>query len=313
MSWNGRSSEFNELVGYGPLAGGTLTAGGSISNLMALIAVRDNVMHERAGLAPFAAGIGSLGLRPVVLCTDATHFSVGRAAGIAGLGEEAIIRVPSDALGRLDPGILDCVISELPPGTVPVAVIACAGATDQGWVDDLRGIAEVTRRHGIWLHADAAYGGGALFSSALRGMLDGIEEADSVTLDMHKFGWTPASSGVFLVREARALRHLSAAATTLNNADDVAAGFVGLYGDSIQATRRADAFKVAVTMAVLGREGLGQMVDACRDLATYAAGLIDDEPRLELGAVPAISTVLFRYVPAAGDADAFAGRLRRRF
>jgi L-2,4-diaminobutyrate decarboxylase len=305
-------AELAGLVGYGPRSGGTLTAGGSLSNLMAILTARDNVMHEHLGKVPFATGIAGLGMRPVILCTDATHFSVGRAAGIAGLGEDAVIRVPSDLLGRLSPEALEMTITRLPADAIPVAVIACAGATDQGWVDDLDAIADVARRYGIWSHADAAYGGGLLFSARLRPMLDGLEAYDSVTMDLHKFGWTPASAGVFLVREASSLRHLSSSATTLNNADDVENGFVGLYGDSLQATRRVDALKVAATMAALGRNGLGRMVEMCHDLAQYAARRIGGEPRLELAAIPAISTVLFRYLPEAGDADAFTGRLRRR-
>src|SRR5262249_55527012 len=151
-------------------------------------------------------------------------------------------------------------------------------------VDDLPGIARVARRHGIWSHADAAYGGGVLFSERLRPMLNGISEYDSVTMDLHKFGWTPASTGVFLVRHEASLGHLSAAATTLNTADDVDAGFVGLYGDSVQATRRVDALKVVATMTVLGRAGLGHMVEECHDLALHAASRINAEPRLELAA-----------------------------
>ncbi|MDF5753260.1 pyridoxal-dependent decarboxylase [Spongiactinospora sp. TRM90649] len=309
-------AELAALVGYGPQAGGTLTAGGSISNLMAVLTARDNVAHRRVGRVPFSTGLAGLGVRPVVLCTDATHFSLGRAVGIVGLGEDAIVRVPSDALGRLYPDALEHTIAGLPEDVIPAAVIACAGATDQGWVDDLPAIAEVARRHGIWSHADAAYGGGVLFSDRMRPMLAGIEEYDSVTMDLHKFGWTPASTGVFLVRESASLRHLSAAATTLNNTDDVDAGFVGLYGDSIQATRRVDALKVRATMAVLGREGLGRMVERCHELALHAARRVEAEPRLELAATPAVSTVLFRYIPrdAAGDGevDAFTGTLRRQ-
>lgn len=225
--------ELAGLVGYGPGAGGTVTAGGSISNLMAVLASRDRVLGERFGLRPFAQGLTGLGMRPVVLATHATHFSIGRAAGIVGLGDETIVRVPSDNLGRLEPARLERALAGLPAGTVPVAVVACVGSTDQGWVDDVAALAEVTRRHGVWLHADAAYGGGALFSRRLRSRLAGIAEADSVTLDLHKFGWTSATSGIFLVRDANAMASLAQQTTTLNVDDDAEAGFLGLYGNSV--------------------------------------------------------------------------------
>ncbi|SCF47991.1 L-2,4-diaminobutyrate decarboxylase [Micromonospora carbonacea] len=303
--------ELGELVGYGPDAGGTITAGGSISNLMAVLAARDRVLAQRCGWRPFAQGLTGLDKRPVVLATDATHFSIGRAVGIVGLGEDMIVRVPSDELGRLLPEELERTLAGLPEDVVPVAAIACVGATDQGWVDDVAALAEVTRRHGVWLHADAAYGGGALFSPRLRPRLDGIAEADSVTLDLHKFGWTSATSGIFLVRDASVMTPLAQQTTTLNADDDAEAGFIGLYGSSVQATRRAEAFKIAVTMNALGRDGMAAMVDGCHDLACYAADRVEAEPALELAARPSMSTVLLRY-RHDGDVDAFNGELRRQ-
>ncbi|GAA1542743.1 aminotransferase class V-fold PLP-dependent enzyme [Dactylosporangium maewongense] len=306
-----------DVVGYGPAAGGTITAGGSISNLMAILTARDSVMRRESGVVPFFDGLGGTGRRPVVLATDATHFSIGKAVGITGIGEQAIVRVPSDALGRLDPSQLQRTLENLPDDAVPVAAIACVGSTDQGWVDDLPALADVCGRWGVWLHADAAYGGGALFSPRLRGRLAGLERADSVTLDLHKFGWTPATSGIFLVSDAAHLAPLSGqTTTTLNADDDKAAGYIGLYGQSVQATRRAEAFKIAVTMGALGRTGMAEMVDGCHDLARYAAGQVAAHPRLELAAEPSLSTVLFRYLPAGADGDdarldAFNGALRR--
>jgi len=307
------TDELARIVGYGPGAGGTITAGGSISNLMALLVARDNVTANRLGRTGFADGMTEFGRRPVVLCSPATHFSVGRAVGVTGIGERQILRVPTDTVGRIIPRELDAMLTDLPADLLPVALVACAGATDLGWVDDLPALAEIARRHGVWLHADAAYGGGALFSDRLRGLLDGIAQADSVTLDLHKFGWTPASSAVFLVRDARTLGFMDAASTTLNADDDRAQGFFGRYDTSVQATRRVNALKIAVTLRTLGREGLAAMVDACHELAKHAADRIEAEPALELAARPPLSTVVFRCLPGDGrDPDTFNGELRRR-
>jgi L-2,4-diaminobutyrate decarboxylase len=307
------TSELARIVGYGPDAGGTITAGGSISNLMAMLVARDNVAGQRLGRTGFAAGVANLGKQPVVLCSPATHFSVGRAVGVTGIGEEQIIRVPTDTIGRIVPAALDELLTNLSDDLLPVALIACAGATDLGWVDDLPALARVAHKHGVWLHADAAYGGGALFSDRLRGMLDGIAQADSVTLDLHKFGWSPASSAIFLVKDARSLGFMDQASTTLNADDDKKHGFFGRYHTSVQATRRVNALKIAVALRTLGREGLAAMVDGCHDLAVHAADRIESEPALELAARPILSTVVFRYLPADGrDPDAFNGELRRR-
>jgi L-2,4-diaminobutyrate decarboxylase len=304
--------ELAALVGYGPEAGGTITAGGSISNIMAMLVARDEAYARRFGESSFRIGVAGHGVRPVVLCTETVHFSVDRGASIAGIGTDAIVRVPTDDVGRMLPEEADRLLSGLAPDQLPVILLVCAGSTDFGWVDPLPELAEVARRHGVWLHADAAYGGGALFSDRLRPLFDGIALADSVTLDLHKFGWTPASSGIFLVRQGEHLRHLAAQQTSLNSPDDAAEGFIGRYGSSIQATRRCDALKIAATLSAYGRTGLGEMVDACHALAVHGAARVAAEPRLELAAEPVLSTVLFRYLPADGaDPDRFNSRLRR--
>lgn len=306
--------ELAALVGYGPEAGGTFTAGGSISNIMSMLVARDVAFHRRFGSSGLAAGLSGRAARPVVLCTDTVHFSVDRGAGIAGIGIDNILRVPTDSLGRMLPEQADRMLGALTGDDVPVILLVCAGSTDYGLVDPLPELAEVARRHGVWLHADAAFGGGALFSDTLRPMFAGIEQADSVTMDLHKYGWTPAPAGVFLVKREADLGHLAAQQTSLNAPDDVAEGFVGRYGTSLQATRRVDALKIAAMLGSLGRRGVGDLVDACHGLALGAAARIEREPRLELAATPALSSVLFRFRPAAGTearADAFNSALRR--
>ncbi|MFC6086606.1 pyridoxal phosphate-dependent decarboxylase family protein [Sphaerisporangium aureirubrum] len=306
-----------ELVGYGAGAGGTLTSGGSVSNLMALTAARDDVIAAARGRYVFQEGLIDIGVQPVILAPKGIHFSVARAARLLGVGEDHVLTVPVDRHGRMIPEEADRILGSLPglPGDqVAVALVACAGSTDLGVVDPLPEVAEVARRHGVWLHADAAYGGGALFSERLRPMLDGLALADSVTLDLHKFGWSPASSAALLVRREETLISFGLQPTTCLSADDdTCAGYIGLQNTSLQTTRRADALKIAVTMRTLGRAAMGAMVDACHDLARHAAARIAAEPRLELAAEPPLTAVLFRYLPAAPlDADAFNGALRRR-
>ncbi|MGO4426643.1 pyridoxal-dependent decarboxylase, partial [Streptomyces sp. MCAF7] len=105
--------ELAAIAGYGPGAGGTLTAGGSLSNLMAVLAARDTMVTTRSGGTPFAQGLAAVNGRPVVICSEATHFSIGRSVGITGLGEDAIVRAPADRFGRLIPAELERLLSEL--------------------------------------------------------------------------------------------------------------------------------------------------------------------------------------------------------
>ncbi|MCD0484237.1 pyridoxal-dependent decarboxylase [Streptacidiphilus sp. ASG 303] len=304
-----------ELVGYdGAEAGGTLTSGGSVSNLMAMTMARDTTIAEKLGRYAFQEGLLRLGVQPVVLCPRGVHFSVERAVRLLGIGEDNIITVPVDKQGRMIPEEADRILTGLPEDRIAVALVAVAGSTDLGIVDPLPELAAVARRHGVWLHADAAYGAGALFSPRLRPMLDGLAQADSVTLDLHKFGWTPASSAALLVRRAETMSSFGLQPTTCLSADDdTCAGYIGAQNTSLQTTRRVDALKIAVSMRALGRETVAAMVDTCHDLARHAAARIAAEPRLELGTEPPLTAVLFRYLPGHGlDADDFNGRLRRR-
>ena len=193
--------------------------------------------------------------------------------------------------------------------------MATAGTTDFGSIDPLPEIADIAARHRVWLHVDAAYGFGALFSERLAPRLAGLERADSITLDLHKLGWQPAAASVLLVSDAAAFEAVDRKVPYLNPVDDSEAGLDGLLGRSLQTTRRADAVKVAATLLAHGRRGLGELVDACHDLARHAERRILREPRLELVAPAELTTVVFRHRARAEDAageDAFNGRLRRR-
>jgi L-2,4-diaminobutyrate decarboxylase len=195
--------------------------------------------------------------------------------------------------------------------------VATAGTTDLGSIDPLPQLAALVRNANtpgrLWLHVDAAYGGGALFSDRLRGLLDGIAHADSVSLDLHKYGWQPAAAGVFLTRHRNAWQALEREVAYLNARDDSAAGLPDLLGRSLRTTRRPDAFKIAVTLRALGRAGLGELVDRCHDLARYAAAATSRHPDLELAASPTLSTVVFRYRSAdRRRSDDVNAALRRR-
>jgi L-2,4-diaminobutyrate decarboxylase len=294
------------LVGYPQpeRTAGVFTTGGTESNLTGLLLARDAAPREA-----FTAG------RLTVHCSAAAHFSVARAAGVLGLAADAVVPVETSADGRLDPRVLDWALADArADGRAPMCVVATAGTTDLGAIDPLRAVAAVARRHGVRLHVDAAYGGGALFSRRLAPLLDGLGLADTIGLDLHKLGWQPVAAGVLLAADAAMFAPLDQRAAYLNPADDEDAGYTSLLGRSLRTTRRTDAFKVAVTLRTLGREGLGALVDRCHDLARYAAELIAAEPRLELTAEPVLTSVLFRYLPTGPHPgpDRVNAALRRR-
>jgi L-2,4-diaminobutyrate decarboxylase len=324
------------LAGYGRGSAGVMTSGGTESNLMGLLLGRDFAVRRSTGADASAVGVVPGSVR--VLCSAAAHFSVQRSAGLLGLGENAVVPVPVDACHRMevralaellggpalhDPGLAgaglagagladsaqagSALAASALVGRAAAVVVATAGTTDAGAIDPLPEIAALARAHGAWLHVDASYGGGALFSDRLRPVLSGLACADSIALDLHKLGWQPVPAGVFLARSAEAFGPLERRVAYLNPADDEDAGYPSLLGRSLRTTRRADAVKLAVTFRALGRRGLGELVDACHDLARYAAGAIEAHTQLELSSNPVLTTVVFRY---RGD-DEVNARLRR--
>lgn len=282
------------LVGYDPgAAGGVITSGGTESNLMGLLLAREQA-----------------GGRLRVFCSEVAHFSVRRNAGLLGLGEAAVITVPVDDEHRMDPGALARLLDAAgsADGSAPACVVATAGSTDFGSIDPLPEVTAICAARGAWCHVDAAYGGGALFSDRLAGLVSGVDGADSVALDLHKLGWQPVAAGVFLTARAVALAPLARRVAYLNPADDEAAGYPSLLGNSLRTTRRVDAFKIAVTLRALGRGGLGRLVDACHDLARHAARRVAATDCLELAAEPVLTTVVFRHT----GGDLVNAALRRR-
>lgn len=299
------------LAGFGPEAEGVLTPGGSISNLLAVLIARD------AAAAVVGVDVRRHGLQgldnPVVFCSELAHFSVQRACAALGLGEDAAITIASDENFRMRTDVLADELAK--PGRTPVAVIATAGTTDFGSVDPIAAIADLARRYGAWMHVDAAYGFGALFSDRLAPLMAELPHADSVTLDLHKIGWQPAATSVLLVADRNKFSALGRSVDYLNPADDIDSGLDGLLGRSLQTTRRPDAVKVATTLTAYGRAGLGTMLDTCHELAHAAAARVVADSNLELLAPVTLTTVLFRVAGRRlepGTLDALQGEVRRR-
>ncbi|GAA3171993.1 aminotransferase class V-fold PLP-dependent enzyme [Streptomyces virens] len=263
-----------------------VTTGGTESNQLALLLARE----AHGGALRLVHGANA-------------HHSLPRAAWLLGLPEPVVVPAPA---GTLDPGALGDVLARLPG---PLLVAATAGTTDTGRIDPLPEIAARCAAHGARLHVDAAYGGPLLFSDRHRPLLTGLDAAHTVTLDLHKLGWQPVPAGLLTVRDPGDLTALRHRADYLNADDDTAAGLPDLLGRSLRTTRRADVLKLAVTLKSLGRAGLGGLVDRVCDLAQEFAGLVHDDPRLDLHARPVISTVLFR---PAGAGEGAVAALRRR-
>ncbi|MGD2063453.1 MAG: pyridoxal-dependent decarboxylase, partial [Nitrospirota bacterium] len=240
------------LIGFDARADGVCTSGGSVSNLIAILAARSHHFPEvwQAGCA---------GLRPRAFISEDAHYSVLRAFGIIGLGTDCLRSVATDAVGRMVVADLAAAIAESArEGARPFLVVAGAPNTPLGAFDPLPEIAGLCREQGLWLHVDAAHGGGFLFSDRLRSRLSGIDGADSVSMDGHKMLFQPSSQGWVLFREGgNAYGAFRQAVPYLLGPDGQDTAFDAI-GKSLQCTRRLDALKLWVCWQAYGRSAFGR-------------------------------------------------------
>ena len=279
---------------------GIFTSGGTQSNLQALFLARENLL--RAHSESSRRGVMS---RLRILTTSQTHFSVTRAAHILGLDAEAVVTVDTDTAGRMDAEALAEYLRDInDTGGIAMAVVATAGTTDLGVIDPLDAIAEICEARNVWLHVDAAYGGGLLWAPRRKHLLEGIGRATSVTIDFHKTFFQPVSSSALLVRD------LDLFAPTLHHNDYLnpeaeahsAEAEPNQVDKSLQTTRRFDALKLWTTLRARGGEEIGSMVDTVCDLAADVRDLLETQPDFDVLGASDLSTVLFRFVPELDDA-----------
>ncbi|WP_030297848.1 pyridoxal phosphate-dependent decarboxylase family protein [Streptomyces katrae] len=290
-----------QRIGLGPDADGIFTSGGSQSNFHALLLARDEACRKVMQSSERALPKSEVLPKLRIFTSEASHFSVKKSAAMLGLGYEAVIAVPVDRNRRMDTSVLALELENCAAeGLFPMAVVATAGTTDFGSIDPLPEIAHLAAEHSAWMHVDAAYGCGLLISPTRRHLLDGIERADSVTVDYHKSFFQPVSSSAMLVRDRDTLKHATYHADYLNPRRMAEERIPNQVDKSIQTTRRFDALKLWMTLRTMGAEGLGSLFDEVIDLAAAGWDIIDADPRFEVVVKPQISTLVFRYVPG-GD------------
>jgi len=285
---------FRQWVGYPVEASGVLLSGGSAANLTALACVRET---HPAGRSPHAR----------IYVSPETHSSLERATRILGFQRGQIRVLPTDGRGRLLPEALAAAVEEdARAGLAPFLAIGNAGTTSTGAVDPLRELAAVCAEHGLWLHADAAYGGFAVLTERGRALLDGLELADSITLDPHKWLFQPYEAGCLLVRRAELLHRAFHIIADYLQDTAVAGAEVNFADRGIQLTRSARALKIWISLQYFGVDTFRRAIDRALDLALHAQRIIEAMPQLELLSPAALSIVCFRRrLPVEGpDAEA---------
>ncbi len=295
-------------------AAGTFTSGGTQSNYMGLLLARDAFLKSRLQWSAQKRGLPAQASQMRILCSEVAHFTVEKSAAQLGLGTDAVVRVAVDNEFRMRPESLRIALDGMrDQDLLPFAVVATAGTTDFGSVDPLSEIAALAKAAGAWLHVDAAYGGVLLFSGRHREKLNGVDSADSVSMDFHKLFWQPIPASAFLLRDARNFELIELHADYLNPETHDEQGIPNLVTSSLQTTRRFDVLKLWFSFQLLGREKLGAMIDRTIELASFAARAVSSSS-LQLVHGGSLSTVVFRYVPAGTglDVDELNAAIRQR-
>ncbi|MEP7059827.1 MAG: pyridoxal-dependent decarboxylase [Actinomycetota bacterium] len=297
-------SWLRELMGMPRDGWGVLTSGGVMANLMALTVARDIHLARLRGTPdepPRAARLE--GVR--IYASDQTHFSVARGLDVLGFPPECLHLIDSDERFRLrGPAVQAAVTADREAGLVPFAISAVAGSTNTGSVDDIVGLADVAEREDLWLHVDAAYGGAARLSPAAAARVSGLERADSVTVDPHKWFYQAYDIGGLIVRRREDLRTTFHRAPEYYRTNDPEAEPLNWYHYSIEGTRRFRALKLWMSWKHLGTRGFAALVEHDIRLAAHLAVLCREADDFEaVPAEPELSVVCFRHIPDGIVAD----------
>lgn len=291
---------FCTMLGLPEGSGGVLTTGGSMANLIAVVTARRERLPKDF-------------LRGVLYASSEAHHSVQKAALIAGFPPENVREIVVDDRFRLSlPALENAVRDDRARGLEPFLVVASAGTTGTGAIDDLPAVAAVAKREALWLHVDAAYGGFFALTERGRAALRGIEQADSVTLDPHKGMFLPYGTGCVLVRDQQALRRTHAVSGSYMprmQTDDDLVDFCDL---SPELSRDARGLRVWLPLKMHGASAFRDALDEKIDLARYAADALRTFPNVEIVAEPELSLLAFRVAPPGldgQDLDAFNRRL----
>ncbi|TKC95232.1 pyridoxal phosphate-dependent decarboxylase family protein [Polyangium fumosum] len=294
---------FCALAGYGPSSGGWLCSGGSIANLAAVVAAREAKLGEA-----FEGG--------VLYTSEGGHHSISKAARIAGFPRRNTRVLPVDASFRLRRDALATAVAEdRAAGRRPFLVVAQAGSTPVGAVDDLAALADVCAAEGLWLHVDAAYGGFFLLTERGRAALAGIERADSIALDPHKGLFLPYGTGCLLVKELATLRSAfaeTAAYLPPSQEDEDHWNFADL---GLELSRPARGLRIWLPLWLHGASAFRDALNEKLDLARSASARVGALPGVRIVAEPALSLFAFRVEPPgmhAAELDAFNRRVLAR-
>jgi aromatic-L-amino-acid decarboxylase len=294
------------MLGFPPGASGVFVTGTSIANLMAVWVARTAALGQTVR----QHGLSGEGALLTAYTSTAAHGCVSKAMDLAGFGSDALRSMPVDRSHRVDVAAMRAQIErDREIGLRPFLVVGSAGTVDIGAIDDLEALSALCREEKLWFHVDGAYGALGVLSPALAPLLAGLQDADSIALDFHKWGQVPYDAGFLLVRDSQ--RHLDAFAAPAvylrRETRGLAAGSPWPCDLGPDLSRGFRALKTWFTLKAYGTEKLGAMIERTCALARYLEAKVSVEPRLELLAPAQLNIVCFRY--RAGESDRVNGAI----
>ena len=276
-------------LGYPESAGGLLTSGGSAASLDAFVAARESAGHPE---------------RPTVYMSDQSHSAHVRAARIIGVRPECIRKIPCDERFRLDvEALARAVVEDRAAGFNPIAVCANAGAGSTGAIDPLEAMADYCEAERIWLHVDAAYGGFAVVTERGKELLRGLERADSIGLDAHKWFFQPYEAGCLLVKDAKALEKAFVVPHDMLQDTIWGAHHPNFSDRGLQLSRSVRALKIWMSVQTFGMAAFRRAVSNGMELAARAEAYVRASPMLEMLNPASLGIVCFRVNPTATALD----------
>jgi aromatic-L-amino-acid decarboxylase len=293
-----------EMFGFPEGSGGIITSGGSMANFVGLKAARDH----KAGWNVRTQGVAG-GPPLTMYMSEETHIVSERAADMLGVGTEQLRKIPVDGGFRVRVDLLrEAIAVDRAAGFRPFAVVGSAGTVATGAVDPMHELADLCAEEDLWFHVDGAYGGPAVLAPDLRPLFDGIERADSIAFDPHKWLYTPHSGGCVLVRNmAHLAESFEGDASYVHQDKEYTQRGLDLGRHGPQFSRSFWALKVWVSLLAHGREAYARRISHDAELARYLAASADAHPSFELISPAVLSICCFRYVPQDLNANANAG------
>jgi glutamate/tyrosine decarboxylase-like PLP-dependent enzyme len=294
-----------EILGFPAESGAILTSGGSVANLIGLTVMR----HVKTGGQVRAAGLAGAGPRLVVYASTQGHSCIEKDVELLGIGHDNLRRTAVDSDWRMDVSALrGQVAQDRDAGFTPACVAASAGTVNTGAIDPLAEIAGLCQAEGLWFHVDAAYGGPAILVSELAEQYRGLEKADSIAMDPHKWMYVPVECGCALVRDAGAMRDAFSLVPPYLR-DDAALPWFSEFG--IQQSRGFRALKLWLTLRQIGVEGYRELITRDIALARSLRQRLRQAPDFEILAAGPLSITCFRYRPQTQADETDLNRLNR--